>query len=214
MHTKDKRYEMVKAAIKLCMEEYKEKPFVWTVSEIEAQVRLYSILQKLIQSERFYFEPLKITNTEAIPAYEEASVTPLRLEYKVRASNLETNKYGPRRLDICVLNQKSQEHIAKENLIQEAIECFIEVKVGWSYSKGQFSGYGVKKDLELISQYKDKGYFVYFIGNNYEAMKEGQRDTYKNLLEQYKKNIGFNTDQVFIVFRDIVVDGDFEKVDL
>lgn len=189
---------MIIEGIKESHEDFRNNPFDWNVNEIEAQVRLFNVLRKNILG------TINITRKAPMPAYENMKAHRVKLEYGI--------------LDPASANRKPDICIFKENITEmnfENLEAFVEIKVGWGYNDGQLNGDSIKKDFRFISLAKEKGYIVYFIGNNFDYMKEN----YKTEVESYKKSmkdnlneINFNPKNVFLVFRDIIFDGNFNEI--
>lgn len=234
MNLKKQNDKLISMVIKEAFQDFKKYPFDWTVNELEAQVRLYNIMDKYLKANKD--EQLKnedetkldtitvVVKNEGtqrinpIPEYNH-TVYPLRLECNV------IDKCGDKRKpDIAIVNSEYSNYIEDKlertindesiDVLNTVMDMFIEVKIAWGYCKGQFAGEGIMKDLRLISMYKDKGYFVYFIGNDYSSMKEDMKQAYRSNLAEIKQVYDFDENQVFIVFRDQVFNGIFEAITL
>lgn len=211
-------YKLIKQGVKQASEELSKNPFEWTVNEIEAQVRMYNILQKLMTNNESNIIPdidMRVENIgnerkNPIPKYNHP-ITPLRLECLVRDANKEIRKP-----DICIVNGEYSKYITEkevqEDSLNRVIDVFIEIKVAWGYCAGQFDGEGIVKDLRLMSMYPDKGCFIYFIGNNYSEMHTKEQEKYLKDMTTIKQLHKFEKDQIFLVFRDKVLNGEFKEV--
>lgn len=220
MRTKEQNDKMIKDAIKEAMEDFSVHPFDWTVREIEAQVRFYNILRKMLSEttandmkNTIIINRQEKSNSFPIPAYINMKASCLRLEYEI----MDIKNCKTRKPDICILKQDIVDVDKKELIdpVGQLLDCFIEIKTAWGYSPSQFNGEGILKDLEFISLYPSIGYLVYFIGNEYKEMKKkGYIEFYRTAMKTNTQALNFNAHQVFIVFRDVVVNGDFEEISL
>lgn len=201
----EKETELILEVLKKAFQNYKEIPLDWVISEIHAQSKVYSILYDM------YKAPGISVHTSDIAYPEFKNMTPIRLEYKTKDSKGEN-----RRLDIAVLKNLSEIDLdlEKERTIDEMVEFFIEIKVGWGYCSGQFNGEGIIKDLYLMGLYKDKGYLFYFIANEYVKMDEKHKEGYKKSLDYHYKNYSINLDNVFIIFIDGIYKYDINEREL
>lgn len=227
MRTKEQNDKLINIVIRKAFKEFNKYPFDWTCNELEAQVRLYNIIEK----------SLKDTTNEAIGKVEAVNVVvqnegkqrinpipeynhticPLRLECGV------IDKCGDKRYpDISIVNSQYSKYIEGKlksstdnesiDILDTVLDMFIEVKSAWGYCAGQFDGEGMVKDLRLMSMYKNKGYFVYFIGNQYGEIEEDIKQDYRSRLRMMKEQYNYDKNQVFIVFRDQIFNGMFENI--
>lgn len=192
--------ELILDVLKRAFVKYRKEAIDWVITEVQAQAKLYSIFNEMYNEYRINV----ITSDIAYPEFE--TISPIRMEYKIKDSNGES-----RRLDIAILNDAKEIDldVEKEKSIDEMVRLFVEVKVGWGYCSGQFNGEGIMKDLKLINLYRDRGYLFYFIGNEYSKMYRKHIEAYRKSLKYYSENYNYNN--LFIIFVDGVFKYDVQR---
>ena len=114
------------------------KPYDYTSYEIEAQVRIFNKLNEVIKGK------VTVNNDEPIPPFKNLESCRVKLEYVVNQ-----NKH-----DIVIFKDNSK---CKS---YDDVEAFIEVKVGWGFTKDHLLHPAIKKDFELISKFPNKGFLI------------------------------------------------------
>ncbi len=172
-------------SIKIAQKDFSINPYDWTGSEANARSKFYLILLNNVPGNIY------ISNNNPIPKFIKQPSNRVHLEYKI------TKGLRP---DIIIY--KNGEGFLENNdfNIINKIDAFIEIKTAWGYSSKQFTGAGVLKDLQNLSEYNGKEIFIYFIANEFYKMTDDHIETYHRELKKY---ITFK-ERIFIVFRDCI----------
>ena len=192
--------------------EFKQNPFDFLSSEMEAQVRLYCALRQHKHIQGTFRLSDDENDDPAVPRMDNLPTARLKLEWAVKSG-------GTRRHDIAVL-EKDSESVFKKNTINpegyDKVEAFIEVKTGWGVRKGPkgiLEGDGTQNDFEKLNACKSKGYLVIFVGNKWKKMenlppKKANQGYYLERLQKEKERCGFCDGHVYVVFRDGILTGE------
>ena len=165
--------------------DFNNNPFNWTASEANARSKLYEILHRIVPGE------IIINDTTPIPPFENLKSNRVYLELNIEKGI---------RPDIIIYKNGEIFNNNNDYKILDKIDIFIEVKATWGYHKQHFKGDGVLKDLDNLKLFPKKGYFVYFIANNFQSMTTGHINEYKTGLKNYLEL----KSRIYIVFRDII----------
>ena len=158
-------------------------PYDYTSSEIEAQIRIFNKLNEVIKGK------VVINNNGPIPPFINLESYRVKLEYVVNK-----NKH-----DIVIFkdNSKCESY--------DDVEAFIEVKVGWGFTKDHLLHNTAIKDFELLSKFPEEGFLIFFLANNFDDLKGKQQIFYKETLEKHKIKYKINNNHIYLIFRDKII---------
>jgi len=155
-------------------------PYDYTSYEMEAQVKVFNKIKNLIEGK------ILINNDEPIPPFVILESCRVRIEYRI-----DKNRH-----DIVIFKNNSNCKSYND------VEAFIEIKVGWGFTKDHLLHPTIKKDLELISKFPEKGFLIIFLSNNFYNLDIRQQRFYTKKLEEHKKNYKINNNHIYLIFRD------------
>lgn len=172
--------DIIKGIVEELQVDFNEHPYDYTSYEIEAQVRIFDALRQRLTGS------IKINRSDAFPSIEDQQACRIKLE----------TGFNGQYHDIVVFKDGST---AKS---KDDVEAVIEIKIGWGYTEAHMTHPGVVKDCEVLQDYGDRGYFLFFLANRFDAMQSDHQFFYKNEHANLCKRHGIQPGHFFLIFRD------------
>lgn len=184
-----KLYEVIVSSINSTFEDFSKNPFDFVQNEREAQYCLFEKLKDKVQGS------MKVSRQGPIPSFENMNARRVRVEYKL------SKDFIP---DIVIFKENI---INNKNTNIDDVEAFIEIKIGWGCSSSNFSESNeFYKDILNLKKYQDKGYIVYYMGDNFENLHTNIKLNCKKIFQGYKRIVDYKN--IFIIFRDKIINRD------